>query len=65
LCGFSEKLIRNLLERVADKETQSNIESSKYRKVGITGVPKCIIYDDFVIPGAHTEEFWINILNEI
>ena len=62
--GLSKKITKKLLESEEDKETILNIEA-KYRQAGVSGVPTCLINDDFVIPGAQTEEFWVKILGEI
>ena len=62
--GLSKKITKKLLESEEDKETILNIEK-KYRKAGVRGIPTYLINEDFVIPGAQTEEFWIKVLSEI
>ena len=64
MSGLPKKITRNLLESEEDKEIILNIES-KYRQAGVSAVPTCLINDDFVIPGAQTEEFWVRVLSEI
>ena len=64
MSGLSKKITKKLLESEEDKETILSLEAT-YRNVGVNGVPTCLINDDFVIPGAQTEEFWIKGLSEI
>ncbi len=63
-CDLSKKITELQLE--SDKDIDKIIAmENKYREAGITGVPTFIIYDDYVIPGAQTKEFWVKVLKEL
>ena len=64
MSGLSKTITKKLLESEEDKETILHIEL-KYRQAAVHGIPTYLINDDFVIPGAQTEEFWIKVLSEI
>ena len=38
---------------------------NKYRDAGVTAVPTFIINDDYVVPGAQTKEFWLEVFEEV
>ena len=52
---FKSKLdIKNLL----------NMEN-KYKTVGVCGIPTFILDNNYVVPGAQTEKFWLRVFHEI
>ena len=41
-----------------------NMEN-KYRAAGESGIPTFILDNNYVVPGAQAEEFWLRVFHEI
>mgnify|MGYP001176081409 FL=1 len=62
--GLSKKITKKMLEH--DEKIDIILETeNKYRDAGVTGVPTFIINDDYVVPGAQTKEFWLEVFEEV
>ena len=62
--GLDRKVIENLLETDADKDTVlSEIDAAQ--KMGVTGVPFFIIDGQYAVSGAQTPDVFVNALREI
>ena len=62
--GLNESLIKRLLESDADKKIIEQRDRNS-REKGVTGVPTFIVEDTHVLPGAQSENLWINVIEEL
>ena len=53
------------IDSLIEISRKSGLSENKYRAAGVTGVPTFIINDDYVIPGAQTKEFWLEVFEEV
>ena len=63
-CGLQRKVIENLLESDADKDTVLG-EIDAAQKMGVSGVPFFILDGQYAVSGAQTPEVFVNALREI
>ena len=62
--GLDQSLITRLLESDADREIIVKRDRNS-REKGVTGVPTFIVNNTHVMPGAQSENLWINVINEL
>ena len=62
--GLDQSLITRLLESDADREIIVKRDRNS-REKGVTGVPTFIVNNTHVMPGAQSENLWINVITEL
>lgn len=62
--GLDQSLITRLLESDADREIIVKRDRNS-REKGVTGVPTFIVNSTHVMPGAQSENLWINVITEL
>ena len=62
--GLNSEETKEVLYKRSFKESVDQ-DWEKSREYGVTGVPTFIINDDYVIPGAQTKEFWLEVFEEV
>ena len=62
--GLNESLIKRLLGSDADKKIIEQRDRNS-REKGVTGVPTFIVEAPHVLPGAQSENLWINVIEEL